>query len=302
MLLDCAIIGGGPAGLSAALVLGRARRKTALFDHNKPRNAVTRETHGFLTRDGASPEEFRKAARADIAKYDSVRFHSAEVTDILKEQDAFAVHSSEGEVVRSRKVILATGLREFLPSVPGLRECYGSSLFSCPYCDGWEQRDRPLVVIAEKEDSAYHLAKTAFQWSKDLWLCTNGTHLRDEWQQELRANGIVWRRTPVRMLEQSGGKLERVVFEDGETAARAGGFVATDWVQASTLFKSLGCKLNERGGIETDDYGRTSVEGVFAAGDAALIAPAQLIVAAAEGSRAAMGVNGDLIHESFAKG
>lgn len=302
MLLDCAIIGGGPAGLSAALVLGRARRKTALFDDNKPRNAVTRETHGFLTRDGTRPEEFRKAAREDIAKYDSVRFHGTAVAEIRKDGDVFAVHSSEGEVVRSRKIILATGLREFLPSIPGLRECYGTSLFSCPYCDGWEQRDRPLAVIAEKEESAYHLAKTAHQWSRDLWLCTNGVHLREKWQREMQANGIVWRKTPVRMLEQQDGMLVRIVFEDGETAVRSGGFVATDWVQGSTLAEALGCKLNERGGIETDEFGRTSVEGIFAAGDAAVIMPAQLIVAAAEGSRAAMGVNGDLIHESFLSG
>ncbi|CAM3791707.1 NAD(P)/FAD-dependent oxidoreductase [Cohnella lubricantis] len=302
MLFDCAIIGGGPAGLSAALVLGRARRKTALFDNNKPRNAVTRETHGFLTRDGASPEQLRQAAHEDIAKYASVQFYRDAVTEIRKEPNAFAVHSSEGEVVRSRKIILATGLREYLPSIPGLRECYGSSLFSCPYCDGWEQRDRPLVVIAEKEDSAYHLAKTAHQWSKDLLLCTNGVHLRERWQREMKANAIVWRKAPVQALEHRDGMLERVVFEDGDSVPRSGGFVATDWVQSSMLGESLGCKLNERGGIETDDYGRTSVEGVFAAGDAAVIAPAQLIVAAAEGSRAAMGVNGDLIHESFAGG
>lgn len=301
-LLECAIIGGGPAGLSAALVLGRARRRVALFDEGEPRNAVTREAHGFLTRDGIAPAELRRAAHEDIRKYGNVSVHRMKVAEVANERGLFRLRTEEGERFEAKKLIVATGLKERLPAIDGLRELYGRSLFSCPYCDGWELRDQPLVVIGEQEEKAYHLAKTASQWSRNLLLCTNGSAIAEGRKRALEANGIRWNESRIRVALGTDGILNRVIFEGGEEEPRRGGFVVTEWFQGSALAESLGCRMNEKGGIETDEFGRTSVEGVFAAGDAAVISPAQLIVAAAEGSRAAMGVNGDLIHESFLPG
>jgi thioredoxin reductase len=147
MVMDCVIIGGGPAGLNAALVLGRARRTVILFDNNAPRNAVTAESHGFITRDGISPVEFRKIAHQDIAKYPSVQLRNVKIVEVSKRGEVFELLTEQGDTVQAKKIILATGLKEILPSVPKLLNYYGKSLFSCPYCDGWELRDRPLMLL-----------------------------------------------------------------------------------------------------------------------------------------------------------
>ncbi|MFC5701438.1 NAD(P)/FAD-dependent oxidoreductase [Cohnella faecalis] len=299
-LLDCAIIGGGPAGLNAALVLGRARRDVALFDEGKPRNAVTRHSHGFITRDGITPGEFRAIAHADIAQYDSVQVHRVRVTAIRAEGSTFRVETASGEVVQTRKVLLATGLKDVLPAVDGIRDYYGKSLFSCPYCDGWELRDRALVVISETDSAAFHMAKTVYRWSQDLVLCTNGASvLTAEEKERLTAKGIVVDERKIVSLVGEDGFLEKIVFEDGEQLERNGGFVAGTWEHASTFGHSLGCEANEAGGLRTDDVGRTTVQGVYAAGDASVIAPAQLVIAAADGSRTAIAINSDLTHEDF---
>ncbi|MFC5732423.1 NAD(P)/FAD-dependent oxidoreductase [Cytobacillus gottheilii] len=173
-MLECIIIGGGPAGLNAALVLGRARRQTVLFDNNDARNKVTHESHGFITRDGVTPKEFREAAHNDIRKYPSVKIKKETIIEVYKEENGLiSVKTADGQIITSKKLIFATGLKERLPNIEGVRAFYGKSLFSCPYCDGWEQRDQPLVLISENAH-AVHMAKMIYQWSKDLIICTNG--------------------------------------------------------------------------------------------------------------------------------
>src|SRR6478672_5219946 len=182
MTVDCAIIGGGPAGLNAALVLGRARRKVLLFDDNKPRNAVTRHSHGFITRDGVTPAEFRRIGYGEIATYPSVGVLSTRVRAANRQETGegsdqktvFELVTEDSETFRAANVILATGLRETLPAVEGIYTYYGRSLFNCPYCDGWELRDKPLAIIAESEKAASHLPKIIYNWSRDIVVCTNG--------------------------------------------------------------------------------------------------------------------------------
>ncbi|MGV3463871.1 MAG: NAD(P)/FAD-dependent oxidoreductase [Heyndrickxia sp.] len=232
MMLDCAIIGGGPAGLNAALVLGRARRKIILFDNSQPRNAVTHESHGFITRDGVSPTEFRVLAHQDIRKYPSVQIKENKIVVIKQNSNStFELITHEGETYLTKKLILAMGLKESLPKVNGIRDFYGNSLFSCPYCDGWELKDQPLVLISENKN-VMHMAKTIFQWSRDLVVCTNGSKIISEADaQLLRSRGI--RIIEERILNLSGtqGKLEKVILEDGTEICRSGGFVMTELEQ-----------------------------------------------------------------------
>ncbi|WP_132011113.1 NAD(P)/FAD-dependent oxidoreductase [Mesobacillus foraminis] len=299
MMLDCVIVGGGPAGLNAALVLGRARRKVVLFDSNSPRNAVTHESHGFITRDGIKPSEFRKIAHHDIAKYPSVMIRNEKITDVKKKGMLFELVTEEGECIQAKKVILATGLKEIHPSVDNLMNYYGKSLFSCPYCDGWELKDLPLIVLTEFPH-AFHFVKIVYNWSKDLIVCTNGHKvLTTEQKEVLQRKGIKVSEQKIKTLVGENGFLESVIFEDGQEVKRNGGFVTPQWIQASHLGQSLGCEINQLGGIITDELGRTNIEGVYAAGDTSVIAPSQVIIAAAEGSKAAIGVNTDLTQDEF---
>jgi len=302
-MLDCAIIGGGPAGLNAALVLGRAKRKVILFDHNKPRNAVTQESHGFITRDGVSPSEFRDFAHQDISKYPSVQVEKVKIVEVKKESSSiFRLTTQEGKTFLSRKVMLATGLKESLPNVKGIREYYGKSLFSCPYCDGWELRDQPLVLIAENSNAS-HLAKTIYQWSNDLVLCSNGQPiLSADDEQLLKSKGVIIKKERIEKLSGANGKLEKVFFEDGTDMDRVGGFVTTELEQPNNFAHTLGCEMNKNNGIIVDGLGRTNIEGVYAAGDMTFSGPAQLIIAAGQGVRAAAGINHDLTMEEFNEG
>ncbi|MCR2805138.1 NAD(P)/FAD-dependent oxidoreductase [Paenibacillus soyae] len=301
MRMECAIIGGGPAGLNAALVLGRARRQVALFDDNQPRNAVTKHTHGFMTRDGAKPEELRSLARQDIKKYPTVRTIAKRITGVMPILGGFRLQAGDGSLYECRKLLLATGLSETLPDIHGIRQYYGRSLFNCPYCDGWELRDQPLVVIAEGSN-AFSLTRLAYQWSRNLLVCTNGSMraLTGEELQLLQRKGVAVSHDRIKELAGSEGMLRAVAFENGGSSKRTGGFVSPYWRHASPLGELLGCRMNESGGIETDALGRTSVYGVYAAGDASVIAPAQAVIAAGEGSRAAIGMNSDLAREDFA--
>lgn len=299
MIYDCAIIGGGPAGLNAALVLGRSRRKTLLFDDDHGRNLVTREAHGFITRDGIKPEEFKRLAHKDIAKYGSVEIKNSRIAEIKRLTEThYELKTSKGEIFHSIKIILATGLKEQQPNIPDIEKFYGTSLFSCPYCDGWELRDQPLAVIADK--SVFELAKKIYTWSRNLVVFTNGEgRLELEEKEKLISKGIEVREETIAGLEGENGQLRSVRLEDGTLIDRSGGFVTPLWSHPTSFAKELGCKQNDHGGILTDDYGRTNVWNVYAAGDASLIVPAQLVIAAGEGSAAAIGVNGDLTNEYF---
>lgn len=299
MILDCAIIGGGPAGLNAALLLGRARRTVALFDNNQPRNAVTHASHGFLTRDGVTPAEFRRIAYEEVLRYPTVEHLPLKVADIRKLKDGFEIITDRDERIQSRKLLITTGLKETLPDIPGIKELYGKSLFYCPYCDGWELRDQPLIVLSENP-SVYHMAKLLYKWSRDLVICTNGRNvLTDEQKQKLASRNIIVSEQTVAAFHGSEGKLRQVEFTDGSRIDRTGGFVTPQWLPQTAFGKGLGYETTELGGILTDATGKSSIHGLFAAGEATTGAPSQLIVAAAAGSTAAASINLELMEEDF---
>lgn len=302
MVIDCAIIGGGPAGLNAALMLGRARRKVIVFDDNKPRNAVTQESHGFITRDGVKPDEFRAIGQKEIRKYPSVEMQSVRIEAVTKQGANFELAAANGERFEARNILLATGFQELLPAVEGLYDYYGKSLFNCPYCDGWELREKPLIIIAEQEMAAFHMPQVLYNWSHDIVVCTNGHRVLTAEQKEFL------RKYEIRVVEEKivaligeNGQLERVVFEDQKEIKRIGGFVGIQWVQATSIGEELGCEIDSMGGIVTDDAGRTTIKGVYAAGDTSTGTQSQLVFAAASGSKAAVGVNTDLMTSYFAE-
>ena len=274
-----------------------------MFDNNNPRNAVTQESHGFITRDGIKPKEFREIAHKELGRYPSVTYAKREVTSVIKndnEQLFEFVTSENDERYQSKTIIIATGLKDVLPSIDNISDYYGKSLFHCPYCDGYELRDKPLVVIIGEQVQGFHFIQTIYNWSKDLIVCTNGKDLQNSDQKDLLKNkGIKIIENKIKNFDGKNGQIEKIVFENGESTSRKGGFVMPQLIQASDFGKQLGCQYNPLGGIVVDSFGRTNIQGVYAAGDASVISPAQLIIAAADGVRAAAGVNNDLTQKEF---
>jgi thioredoxin reductase len=214
-------------------------------------------------------------------------------------ESAFQLQTQSGETFSAKKVILATGLSESLPNIPGIYDMYGKSLFSCPYCDGWELRDQPLVLIAEHKHGA-HMAKVISQWSKDLIVCTNGlSNIPDEDKAVLQKHDIRVVEEKITKLEGSAGILKKVILESGKELERTGGFVITELSQPHKFASSLGYDTDANGGIKIDDLARTSIPGVYAAGDSTIAGPSQLILAAANGALAAIAVNSDFTMEAF---
>jgi thioredoxin reductase len=171
---DVLIVGGGPAGLSAALVLGRARRRVLVLDAGTPRNAASQALHGFLSRDGIAPSELLRISREQLEKYETIHLLTARVEDGVCAEDGFEVTTANGRRFRGRKLILAMGVVDALPSIEGLRELYGRSVFHCPYCDGWEVRDQPLAVYGQSDALGGGLALELLLWSRDVVMCTDG--------------------------------------------------------------------------------------------------------------------------------
>ncbi|MBR0591452.1 NAD(P)/FAD-dependent oxidoreductase [Bacillus pumilus] len=298
MLLDCAIIGGGPAGLSAALVVGRGRKQVIVFDDEMPRNRVTQESHGFITNDGMTPFEIRKAGEADLQNYPNIQIKRSKIVEVQNNEDNFALLTQEGERFEAKKIILATGLEDILPEIKGMHEVYGKTLFSCPFCDGWELKDKPLALIAENP-RALHMAKLLSNWTKDLIVFTNGQQVfAEEEKALLSAHFIQVIDVPIMSIHHENGQMHSLHLANGETVNREGGFVASEFKQSAPFAEKLGCQMTKNAGIETDILGRTTVSGVFACGDN-LGGPAQLVLAAAAGSQAGMGVIHELVQEEF---
>ena len=309
--VDVLIVGGGPAGLSAALNLARARASVLVVDTGRPRNAATLRSHGFLTRDGISPLELRKLARAEIAAYPTVRVldrtnvtslglidgpAAADAADGIRFAATLQSHrSGDPIVVSARSALIATGLRETLPAIPSLRAYYGMTLFSCAACDAWELQDRPLALIGETPDLPSR-ARLIARWTDDLTVFTNGADVVDTVEEaELAASGIVVERRRIDDLEGDRGAVAAVRLQDGTRIPIAGGFVRPHWDPALDFVAKLEVDRDRDGHLLVDRSGRTSIPGLYGAGDAAAPGPQQLIVAAGQGARAAAVLIHDLV-------
>lgn len=301
-LLDVIIIGGGPAGLSAALILGRCLRRVLVCDSGQPRNAASHALHGYLTRDGTSPAEFLKIGREQLAPYETIAFRHAKVQDVERAEGHFAAVLEDGERVSSRMLLLATGLVDELPQIENFRQFYGVSAHNCPFCDGWEHRGQPIAVVGCSKDAA-ELALELRLWSKDIILCTNGGAVCDrEALDLLERNGVDVIKTAIARLEGKGSELERIVFQDGSENARRALFFSPGQHQRSHLAEMLGCEFCEDDGcVQCGEDASTCVPGVFVAGNASR--GLQLVIAAAaEGMQAGFKINSALLEADAERG
>jgi len=295
-MFDVVVVGGGPAGLSAALMLGRCRRRVLVLDLGQPRNRRSHGLHGYLTRDGIEPSVFTQLGRAELDRY-GVELRTGGVTGAALDEDHYRVALSDGSEERTRYLLIATGVIDDLPAIPGFEECYGRSIFHCPYCDGWERRDRPLAAFG-RANEVTGLALGLKTWSADVAVCTHGTRLERRLRERLDRNGVRVYLEPIARVEHSDGALTQLVFASGETLARDAMFFATGQHPQSPLAIALGCTLNARGTVKTGSLCDTNVPRVFVAGDASRDAQF-VVVAAAEGVKAAVAINKALQREEL---
>jgi thioredoxin reductase len=286
---DCIVVGAGPAGLNAALVLGRARRRVVVLDDAQPRNYATHEMHGVLGHDGLDPADLRARGREELAGY-GIEVVSAEVQEAEVLDGVVRLRSARGVGV-ARTVLLATGMLDDVPDIPGFDGVWGISAHTCPYCDGYEHRDERLAVLASGARGE-HLAVLLSQWSDDVVLLSNGPHdLGADELARVRALGIPVVETPVAALEgDADGRLRRVRLDSGETLERDALFFYVGWRLRNDVARTLGCELRDDGSIAVDSDQATTVDRVYAAGNCA--DPRALVpVAAASGVAAAVAIN-----------
>jgi thioredoxin reductase len=293
-VLDAVVVGGGPAGLSTALVLGRARRRVLVLDTDRPANAASNSVGGLLGHGGVAPADLRRAGRDQLTEHPTVELRSTAVLDAEPVDEGLAVTLGHGAPVQTRALVIAHGLRYEPPPLPGVEALWGRSVFHCPFCDGWEVRDRPLAVHGSGPEAA-RSALVVAGWSRDVVLCTDGpAHLNGERAALARA-GVRVREEPIRELAGRDGRLQRIEFAGGPAEHRDALFVRTRRDQPNGLAAALGCRLTPGGTIATDEDGRTGVPGVYAAGDAATERLRSVANAMGSGSRAGHAVALDLV-------
>ena len=289
---DVVVVGGGAAGLSGALVLGRARRRVAVVDAGSPRNAPAAHMQGFLSRDGMPPADFVAAGRAEVTAY-GVELIEDQVVGV---DTGFAVRLANGQTLEARRLLIATGVRDELPDIAGARERWGRDLLHCPYCHGWEVRDQPIGVLGTRPDAVQH-ALLVRQWSDDVVFFVHTMDLGPEERRRLEARGVKVQQGSVARLVVEADRLTGVELVDGRVIARVAVFIRPVNVpHADGLLSGLGCDVDQDGFLVVGASGQTSVVGVWAAGN--VVDPRlQVIASAGAGSAAAIALNADLVLE-----
>ncbi len=301
-ILDVVIVGGGPAGLSAALVLGRCLRKVLVCDAGNPRNAPARIFNGYLSRDGSTPAEFLDISRDQLRRYETVELRKVKVNHAERSGHGYTVTLEDGSRIASRMLLLATGLVDELPQIEGFAAFYGKTAHSCPYCDGWEHRGESIAVAGGTQGAA-DLAIELLLWSKDVILCANGPLQCDaKARRQLERGGIRVIETPIARFEGTDDTLEGVRFTDGNSLARSVLFFSPGQHQRSPLAEELGCEFCEEDGcVQCDERAATCIPGLHAAGNASR--GVQLVIAAAaEGTLAAVAINNALVEADAESG
>lgn len=293
-MYDVIVVGGGPAGLAAGLWLARYRRKVRIFDAEAPRSAETWAVHGYLGIQDPPPAEFRKVARLQAIDA-GAEYEPAVVTEITGKQDDFTVTVEDGRTFGARRILIATGLRDILPEIPGFEQFYGTSIWHCPDCDGPDIADKKVGVIGWGRSIAAY-CMYMLTWTENLTILTHGhpPDMEEPAKAALERWNIPVREDVMERFEGEGGQIQRVVYHGGETEEFDALFFHIASGPGSTIPADLGCEADLDGILEVDKEHQTTVPGVYAAGD--IIPGSRLALrAAAEGARAAVGIHKSLI-------
>ena len=293
---DCIIIGGGPAGLNAAVVLGRCRRKVLLFDNNSQRNLRSHGMHNYLTRDDILPVDFLDICNKELEKYNVQKLNKKITSAKRNDQAIFEVKDEKGIKYHSKTLLVATGLHDNIPDVEGFPEFYGSSIFHCPYCDGWEVRDKKVGIYARDKDGS-ELALALKGWTDQVVLYTNGKRKIKPAQKELLdANDIPIRTERIERLEGKDGRLKKIIFQNGTDQDCEAIFFVNGYTQQCDVAEAFGCEVNKKGVVVTNRFQQTNIPGLYVAGDAAKDMHF-VVVAAADGAKAGVIINKELQKE-----
>jgi len=297
-IYDCIIVGGGPAGLNAAIVLGRCRRKVLILDTEEYRNRYSHGIHNYLTRDDILPHEFLKLCHLELEKYSVQRIRKKVVNAKKNEDGIFTVKAENGTMYYSKKLLVATGLNDTVPAIEGFREFYGKSVFHCPYCDGWEVRDKKIGVYARNKEG-WELALALKTWTNTVTLYTDGKNKVKPFQKKyLDANEIQVNTAPFLKLHGQNGQLQKILFKDGKETACDALFFVNGYTQQCNIAEAFGCDVNKKGVIVTNRLQQTNIKGLYVAGDASKDMQF-VVVAGAEGAKAGVTINKELQKEIY---
>lgn len=292
------IIGGSYSGLSAAMALGRALRKTLIIDSGKPCNIQTPHSHNFITQDGKTPKEIVTLAKKQVKKYDTIAFHNGLAISGTKTNEGFKIKTATGEIFTAKKLIFATGVKDIMEDIDGFSNCWGISIIHCPYCHGYEYRNDKTGIVANG-DVAFELGKLIDQWTKDLTIYTNGkSNLTMEQLEKLTRHNIRINEATIERFEHNDGKIESIIFKNGETEVIKTLYARPAFEQHCTIPQQLNCEVTEQNYIQIDAFQKTTTHGVFACGDNTSRMRSVSFAIAMGGIAGAM-TNRELIEEKF---
>jgi thioredoxin reductase len=295
---DVIIIGGSYSGLSAGMSLGRSLRNVLIIDNGKPCNRQTPHSHNFVTHDGKTPGEIANLAKKDVEKYNTVRFYNGTVIKTVKITGGFRIETSSGEKFHAKKLILASGVKDVMPDIPGFAECWGISVIHCPYCHGYEVKNE-ITGILSNGDMAYEFSKLIFNLTKKLTLFTNGKAvLTDEQTEKLKQNKIMLNEDEIEEIKHENGSIQKIIFKNGKEVSLQALYAKIPFEQNLNVSDDLGCELTEQGFIKVDMMQKTNVPGVFACGDNVTMMRS-VANAVAQGNFAGAVVNKELADEEF---
>nr|WP_315026756.1 NAD(P)/FAD-dependent oxidoreductase [uncultured Chryseobacterium sp.] len=295
---DVIIIGGSYAGLSAGMALGRSLRDVLIVDSGKPCNKQTPHSHNFITQDGKTPHEISNIAREQVAKYKTIRFYNGTIVKTKRNSEGFEVETSSHEIFYAKKLILASGIKDIMPNIPGFKECWGISVLHCPYCHGYEVKNETTGILSDG-DIAYDFSKLVFNMTKDLTLLTNGKSVLNDGQiEKLNQNKINLNEDEIERIEHQNGYIQKIIFKNGKSFPLSALYAKVPFEQNINVSEDLGCEITEQGFIKVDFMQKTNVPGVFACGDNATMMRS-VANAVAQGNFAGAMANKELSEEAF---
>ncbi|PQA95857.1 pyridine nucleotide-disulfide oxidoreductase [Chryseobacterium shigense] len=295
---DVIIIGGSYAGLSAGMSLGRSLRSVLIIDSGKPCNRQTPYSHNFITHDGKTPKEISDLARHQVLAYSTVKFHDGIAIQLQKTDEGFETETSTGEKFSAKKLILASGVKDIMPDIPGFAECWGISVLHCPYCHGYEVKNEVTGILSDG-DMAYDFSKLVYNLTKDLFLFTNGkSALSKDQKGKLAQNNIILVEDEVEKTEHENGKIRKMIFKTGKEVSLKVLYAKVPFKQNINASENLGCELTEQGFIKVDFMQKTNISGVFACGDNVTMMRS-VASAVAQGNFTGAVVNKELAEEEF---